>query len=71
MEVVGHNLFSPARRLDGGGVDLEELDGVDGPVVLLRQFWPELGGLFDPAELAGEGTIAYAVLCGVGSTLRR
>jgi hypothetical protein len=35
-EVVGHNGLIPSCRKDRGGVNLQELRGVDGPVVLLR-----------------------------------
>lgn len=35
MGVVGHDLGSPTRGLDGHGVDLEELFRVDGAIVLL------------------------------------
>jgi hypothetical protein len=36
MEVVGYDLRASPSCLDGGGVDLEELLRVDGPVVLLK-----------------------------------
>jgi hypothetical protein len=43
MEVVGHDSLIPPSHEDGGGVDLQELSGVDHPVVLLWQVGPELG----------------------------
>jgi hypothetical protein len=42
-EVVGHYNLIPACRKDGSGVDLQELDGVNRPVVLLWQVGPKLG----------------------------
>jgi len=44
MEVVGNNLLPSPCRLDGGGVDLEELIWVDGAVVLVGQVRTKLGG---------------------------
>jgi hypothetical protein len=32
-EVVGHNGFIPSCSKDGGGIDLQELGGVDKPIV--------------------------------------
>ena len=61
MKVVCHHLFAASGRLDGRRVDLEELDGVDGPVVLLRQLGAELGRPPHPTELGGEGTATGAV----------
>jgi hypothetical protein len=34
-EVFGHDGLIPTCSEDGGGVDLQELDGVDHPIVLL------------------------------------
>jgi hypothetical protein len=39
---------------DGGGVDLQELSGVDGPVVLLRHVRPELMWLDHHSEVRGK-----------------
>jgi hypothetical protein len=41
-EVVGHDDLIPSCSEDRGGVDLQELSGVDTPVVLLWQVGPEL-----------------------------
>jgi hypothetical protein len=35
MEVVDHDNLIPACREDGGGVDLQKLDRVNYPVILL------------------------------------
>jgi hypothetical protein len=35
MEVVGHEGLISSCCEDGGGVDLQELDGINSPVVLL------------------------------------
>ena len=66
MEIVHHHLFTATSRLDGRSVYLEELDGVDGPVVLLWQLRAELGGPFDPSELTRESMAVGAVPRGAG-----
>jgi hypothetical protein len=42
-EVLGHDSLIPTCHEDGGGVDLQELGGVDRPIILLWQVGPELG----------------------------
>ena len=56
MEVIGHDLGASPRRLDGGGVDLEEFLRVVGAVVLLGQVGSELGGTIDPPQVRGESS---------------
>jgi hypothetical protein len=53
-ELVGHDSLIPACREDGGGVDLQELGGVDHPVVLLWQVGPELGQLDHHTQVLGQ-----------------
>ena len=48
MEVVGHDLRTPTSGLDRRGVDLVELLGIDGVVVLLGNVRAELGGPVNP-----------------------
>jgi hypothetical protein len=35
-EIIGHDSFIPSYTKDGGGVDLQELGGVDAPVIFIR-----------------------------------
>ena len=51
MEVVGQDPRAPSYRLNGVGVDLEELLRVDGAVILPRQVGRELGGPVDPQQV--------------------
>jgi hypothetical protein len=55
VEVVGHDLRPPTCGLDGRGVDLEELLGVDGTIVLLQDIRPDLGEPVDPPQVRSEG----------------
>jgi hypothetical protein len=41
-EVVGHDSLIPSCSEDGGGVDMQELGGVDTPIIFLRQVELEL-----------------------------
>ena len=43
-EPVGHDLVVSACRLDGGGVELQELDGVAGAVIALGESRLNFGG---------------------------
>jgi len=74
VEVVGHDLGASSCRLDGGGVDLEELLRVDGAVVLLGQIRSELGGPIDPPQVRHEspaaGPIWADVIVGGGVVAR-
>ena len=61
------------RRLDGGGVDLEELLGIDGSVILLRQVRTKLGGLVDLPQVRHDAPApgpvgADVVICQLGTT---
>ena len=47
MEVVVHNLRDSPSSLDGCGVDLEHLLGIDGTIILLGELGPELVGPVD------------------------
>jgi hypothetical protein len=53
-EVVGHDSLIRACREDGGGVDLQELGGVNHPVVLLWQVGPKLGRLDHHTQVWGQ-----------------
>jgi hypothetical protein len=53
-EVVGHDDLIPSCSEDRGGVDLQELSGVDTPVVLLWQVGPELARPDHHAEVWGK-----------------
>jgi hypothetical protein len=44
--------------MDGGGVDLQELDRIDGPVILLWQVGPELAWLDHHMEVWSECHVA-------------
>jgi hypothetical protein len=37
MELVCHHLFIAAASEDGNGIDLEELSGVNVPIILLQK----------------------------------
>jgi hypothetical protein len=50
-EVVGHDSLIPSYSEDTGGIDLQKLYGVDGPIVLLRQVGPELVQPYHHAEM--------------------
>jgi hypothetical protein len=41
-EVVGHDDLIPSYNEDLGGVDLQELGGVDTPILFLQQVGPQL-----------------------------
>jgi hypothetical protein len=47
-------MLIPTRGLDGDDVELEELDGVGGPIVTCANVWPELVGPDYVALLANE-----------------
>jgi hypothetical protein len=44
-EVVVHDGLISSYYKDGGGVDMQELDRIDSPIVLLWQVGPELAWL--------------------------
>jgi hypothetical protein len=52
-EIVGHDGLIPSSSDDQVGVNLQELGGVDTPVVLLRQVGLELAQLDHHAEVQG------------------
>jgi hypothetical protein len=51
MEVVGYDGLIPSCSEDGGGVDLQELSGVDTHIVFLRQVASELARPHHYAEV--------------------
>ena len=61
MEVVAQNLGASSRRLDGGGVDLEEFLQVDGAVVLLGLVRKELVGPIHLPQVRRERSTAGSV----------
>jgi hypothetical protein len=41
--LVNHDGFIPSCNENGGGVDLQEVSGIDGPIVLFWQVRSEFG----------------------------
>jgi hypothetical protein len=60
-EPVGHDALISTRGLDGDDVELEELNGVAGPIVRRADVWPKFVKLDHIALLASESEAPWVV----------